>query len=359
MLHSRVLPNLMGTNVGSSEQESDVADGPRFTRKKGFVVALLLSLLACCLIDYQLYSRCWFLHHFGYGTLEGQVVRKLQWSARMAEAADVIAFGSSYTRSGLASAPFLEKGLLPFNFAVSGGGPIYAYYALDHIAPVLVRRPTKPVVLMELALNTLGRDWAEQQPGGGWSEYQHLFAVARSRTLIARHFLLLRENFGDYSETSQFLSAALWPSNTYRAYGPTLGTYPPSRLIDFFVRERTDGYFFGYEDTGGFDPLYGTAHGTYGADFVPLPFERFVPAKVAFLELFIEKALQLGMRVVLYPIPISQPGYYLALERLTERLKSEHPQIQILQHRDYGLTLSDFDTSGHLNIWEPTILPNG
>ena len=340
----------MSRIFGSSEQGSDVPDRPLFTGQRGFIVALIVAFIACYLIDYGLYSRHWFLHHFGYGTLEGQVVRKLQRSEQMAEVADVIAFGSSYTRSGLASAPFLENGLLPFNFAVSGGGPVYAYYALDRIAPVLARRPTKPVVLLELSLNTLGRDWAEQQPGGGWSEYQHLFAVARSRGLIARHFFLLQQNFREYDESSEFLAAAVWPSSTYRAYGAVLGMYRPSALLDFFAKQKEDGYFYGYEDMAGFAPLYGTAAALSKADFVPLPLERFVPAKVAFLKLFIERALQLGTRVVLYPIP-SQSGYYLAFERLAQQLESEYPQIQIIRNPDYGLTSLDFDPSGHLNIW--------
>jgi hypothetical protein len=347
---SRIFANFKHP-LARSKQRSDAPNGSLSARHRRFLIALISSFIICYLLDYELYSRQWFLQHFGYETLEGQVVRKLQQSGRLAEVADVIAFGSSYTRSGLSTEPFLEKGLLPFNFAVSGGGPVYAYYALEQIAPVLAQRSTKPLLLMELSLNTLGRNWAEEQPGGGWSEYQQLFAVARSRRLIARHFLLLRENFREYSESSEFLSAAFWPSSSYRAYGRILGAYTPSQFIDALARQRRDGYFYGFEDLGGFAPLYATAHGTYQADFVPLPLERFVPAKVAFLKLFIERALQLGTRVVLYPIPSSQPGYYLALERLAERLKLEYPQIRIIRNRDYGLTLQDFDVSGHLNIW--------
>src|SRR5579872_78873 len=281
----------------SSNQRSDMPEEPLFARHKSFLLAVFVALVACYLIDYEIYSGQWFLEHFGYGTQEGQIVRKLQWSDRVAQVADVIAFGSSYTRSGLSSAPFLEKGLVPFNFAVSAGGPVYAYYALDKIAPVLARRSTKPVLLMELSLNTLGLDAAEQ-PGAGWSEYQHVFAVARSRSSIARHFLLLQENFQQYSESSEFLAAALWPSSTYRAYGRVLGSYPPSAFLDFLTRARKDGYFYGYEDTGGFAPLYDTGSPLLDYYFVPLPLERFVPAKVAFLKLFIERALQLGARVV-------------------------------------------------------------
>ena len=333
----------------SSKQGPDVPEEPLFARHKSFLIAVLVALVACGLIDYEIYSRQWFLEHFGYGTQEGQIVRKLQWSDRVAEVADVIAFGSSYTRSGLSTAPFLEKGLLPFNFAASAGGPLYAYYALDTIAPTLARRSTKPVLLMELSLNTIGLDAAEQT-GAGWSEYQHLFAIARSRSSIARHFLLLQENFQQYSESSEFLSAALWPSSTYRAYGRVLGSYPPSAFLDFLTRARKDGYFYGYEDMGGFAPLYATGPTLLDFYFVPLPLERFVPAKVAFLKLFIERALQLGTKVVLYSAP-SQSGYYLSFERLTEQLESEYPQIQVIRHRDYGLTSQDFDPSGHLNIW--------
>jgi hypothetical protein len=332
----------------SSKQGPDVPEEPLFARHRSFLIAVFLALVACYLIDYEIYSRQWFLEHFGYATQEGQIVRKLQWSERAAEVADVIAFGSSYTRSGLSSAPFLENGLLPFNFAVTAGGPLYAYYALDHIAPVLARRSTKPVVLLELSLNSIGLDAA--QPGAGWSEYQHLFGVTRSRSSIAKHFLLLQQNFQQYSESSEFLSAALWPSSTYRAYGRVLGAYPPSGLKDFLTRPRKDEYFYGYEDMGGFDPLYDTGPALLDFNFVPLPLEGFVPAKVAFLKLFIERALQLGTKVVLYSAP-SQSGYYLSFEQLTKQLESEYPRIQVIRHRDYGLTSQDFDPSGHLNIW--------
>jgi hypothetical protein len=104
------------------------------------LVALALSVATCVLVDYELYTREWFLNHVGFGTQEGQIVRKLKHSERLAAAADVIAFGSSFIRSSVSSEPFLAHGLLPFNFAVSGGGPVYSYYALAHIAPV-ARRP--------------------------------------------------------------------------------------------------------------------------------------------------------------------------------------------------------------------------
>src|SRR5580692_1552895 len=93
-----------------------------------------LLVLAC---DLELYRFRWFLRHFGYGTQEGQIVSKLDRAGLQASVADVIFLGSSTIRSCVSSKPFLENGLLPLNLGVSGGGPIYCYYTLKKLAPVL------------------------------------------------------------------------------------------------------------------------------------------------------------------------------------------------------------------------------
>src|SRR4051794_32340746 len=78
--------------------------------------------------------------------------------------ADIIFFGSSFVRSGISPEPFLKRGLLPLNLAVSGGGPLYAYYTLRRIAPVLKRRERPPVLVLEInAMGLIVRS--------GWDEY--------------------------------------------------------------------------------------------------------------------------------------------------------------------------------------------
>src|SRR5437016_3226330 len=102
-----------------------------------FVFAALTGFVAFFAMDWYLFAHEGFLRLFGGATQEGQIVSKVARAAGMAEVADVILFGSSYVRSGVAGEPFLEHGLMPFNFAVSGGGPVFDYFALKRIAPIL------------------------------------------------------------------------------------------------------------------------------------------------------------------------------------------------------------------------------
>ena len=323
-----------------------------FHRQKRILLALAVAVVACGLVDHLLHGRRWFLNHFGYGTVEGQILRKLDRAEGLAAVADVLAFGSSFTRTGLSTEPFLGRGLLPFNLATSGGGPIAAYYALDHLGPVLSPRSDKPVILMELSLNPLDRAHAAW-PGGGWSEFQHVFSTARSRRLLARHLGLLVSNFRAYSQASEFWSSAIFPSFGYRAYYRQVGSLPGPRLVDFFVSGiDRNAELYGMEDIGGYSPSYTvTANAPTAMEWTPLAIESFVPAKLAFLRLFVGLAAELGSEVVLVPAPVSLHGYHRAFERLAADLEREYPHVRMIRDRDYGLRSADFDPTGHLNIW--------
>jgi hypothetical protein len=336
-----------------SKMKAGTESASLLRRQLRAIVTLVFAFAGCCLVDYELYNRQWFLNHFGYSTQEGQIVPKLERADRLAAVADVITFGSSYIRNSISTNPFFERGLFLSNMAVSGGGPIYSYYALQHIAPTLSRRKNKPVILIELSLNLLDRQWA-QETGGGWSEYQHLFGVARSRLLIGRHLGLLWSNFHEYSQSNEFFSTAMFPSNSYRAYNRVIGSLPTERLLELVKTETMDrgSAFYGIEDVGGFEASYTVLdRQAFPVDWAPLPLSRFVPSKLAFLRMFIALASRLGAEVILLPSPIPQFGYYLEFQNLAAQLESEYPGIRIVRHPNYGLRASDFDPTGHMNIW--------
>jgi hypothetical protein len=84
-------------------------------RRFAGVAAIAFAAFFAC--DTYLFSFEGFRRSFGDATQEGQELSKVARSARLAAVADVIAFGSSYVRSGLAGEPFLERQVVPFNFA--------------------------------------------------------------------------------------------------------------------------------------------------------------------------------------------------------------------------------------------------
>jgi hypothetical protein len=317
----------------SSISSSDRIDNRRFA------VAAACAFLAFFGVDWLLFANEGFLRAFGQATQEGQIVSKVQRAGRMAESADIILFGSSYVRSGVSGEPFLDHGLLPFNFAVSGGGPVFDYFALRRIAPILLRRAAKPVLLLELKTDTLRR-----LANSAWSEYPQYIAIVRSRREMLAHARLLWTNFADFNLTSQFISGVVLPSSIYRSEAvPILGT-----------GATLDGYFYGAEDFSGFSPLVTVARPSMipaGRPPPPLAASEFLPGKVSFLREFLKVARATGCRVVLYQSPTVLLGRdSLMLDGLIAALQSEFPGLGAMRTDGYPLTIGDFDEGGHPNL---------
>lgn len=311
----------------------------RRSDNRRFAAAAACAFAAFFAVDWYLFAAEGFLREFGAATQEGQVLSKMHRAPRMAEAADVILFGSSYVRSGVAGEPFLQQGLLPFNFAVSGGGPLYDYFALQRIAPILARRTDKPVLLLELKTDTLQR-----QSNSAWSEYPQYIAIVRRRAEMLRHAGLLWRNFSDFNLTSQYISGVLIPSGIYRSHAvPLLG-----------AGGSLDGYFYGVEDVSGFSPLTTLARPSMvpaGGPLPPIPVEGFFPGKLAFLRAFLTLARTTGCRVVLYQSPTVFLGRDRgALDALVTSIQSEFGDLRMLRTDTYPLTIEDFDEGGHPNI---------
>lgn len=304
-----------------------------------FVVVAAIAFAGFFAVDSFLFAHEGFLRTFGQATQEGQVLSKIRRASRLAEQADVIFFGSSYVRSGVAGEPFLQSGMLPFNLAVSGGGPVYDYFALRRIAPILRQRTQKPVLVLELKTDPLVRT-----RGNVWSEYPQFSAIVRSRLEMLQHAPPLWRNFRDFGMTSQFLSGILIPSSIYRSHAvPMLG-----------ARGRLDSYFYGMEDFSGYSPLLtraGPMPNLPTQMLPPVPLTGIYSSKIEFLKSFLALAASLNCQVVLYESPSVLLGRDRAvLEPLISSLRSEFPNVKVIWSSDYDLDLDDFDEGGHLNI---------
>lgn len=289
-------------------------------------------------VDSYLFAHEGFRRATGDATQEGQVLGKVARAARQAEVADIILLGSSYIRSGIAGEPFLEQGLLPFNFGVSGGAQVFDFFAVQRIAPILARRADKPTVLIELKTDALLRT-----PNNAWSEYPQYIAVVRSRTEMLRYAPALWRNFHDFGMTSQFLSGILIPSGIYRSHAvPLLGG-----------QASLEGTFYGPEDFSGFSPLYtqATPAMVLTGREAPAPIADFYAAKLELLRATISAVRAAGCPVVLYQSPTMMMGRdSRVFDSLFEELGREFPGVQIIRTSDYQLEIADFDEGRHPNI---------
>lgn len=303
-----------------------------------FLVAVVVAFAGFFFVDWYLFAHEGFLRLAGEATQEGQVLSKVARASRQAEIADVVLFGSSYVRSGVAGEPFLERGLLPFNFAVSGGGPVYDYFALKRIAPILAQRRDKPVLLIELKSDVLVRT-----RGSAWSEYPQYISIVRSRREMLEYAPQLWENFRGFGMTSQFLSGMLIPSSIYRSHVVGL----------LGGRGSLDGYFYGSEDFSGFSPLYTRAVPSMSppGTAAPVPIDDLYPGKVEFIRAFLALARTTGCPVVLYESPTVFLGRDSAmLDPLVAQMRREFSDLRVIRTSDYRLDIGDFDEGGHPNI---------
>ncbi|HJZ97124.1 MAG TPA: hypothetical protein VKE70_11515 [Candidatus Solibacter sp.] len=305
----------------------------------------LCLLIAAALVlgaDYWLYSARGFLRHYGYGMQEGQVVAKMDRARIQASVADVIFLGSSTIRCNIASRPFLDAGLLPLNLGVTGGGPLYSYYALKALAPVLERRSTKPVLVLEVSAVAM-----QVAPGSIWSEYQHLFAVARSRFEIAHDFPALYSNFRTYDQTSLFLATWALPSLSYRAVAPAVGGLPVSELPMLFGTGRGMNMpYLAIEDPWGYAPLYETE--TIQQAVNPPVMWNIAPCKRQFLRATVQLAHRLGMPVVLLESTVI--GFGTPPDAVFEEAAHEAPGARAIRYKNCDFRREDFQDA-HLNDW--------
>lgn len=304
-----------------------------------FLIVAAVAFAGFFAVDSFLFAHEGFLRTLGQATQEGQVLSKVRRAPRQAELADVIFFGSSYVRSGIAGEPFLQSGILPFNFAVSGGGPVYHYFALRRIAPTLRQRTQKPVLVLELKTDPLVRT-----RGSVWSEYPQFSGIVRSRLEMLQHAAPLWRNFREFGMTSQFLSGILIPSSIYRSHAvPMLG-----------AGGSLDSYFYGMEDFSGYSPLLtraGPMPNLPTQMLPPVPLTGIYAGKIEFLKSFLTLAASLECQVVLYQSPSVLLGRDReVLEPLVSSLRAEFPNVQVIWSSDYDLDLDDFDEGGHLNI---------
>lgn len=304
-----------------------------------FLPVAVIAFAGFFAVDALLFAGEGFLHTLGPATQEGQVLSKVARASRQAELADVIFFGSSYVRSGIAGEPFLEHGLLPFNFAVSGGAQVYEYFALKRIAQVLKDRADKPTLLLEIKTDVIPRT-----RNSAWSEYPQYISIVRSRMEMVQHAPALWRNFRDFDMTSQFLSGILIPSTIYRSHAvPLLG-----------ARGTLDGYFYGSEDFSGFSPLYTRAVPSMippGNTLGPMPIGDLYAGKIEFLRAALSLATATGCPVVLYESPTVLMGRDgRILDALVDDLHREFPAVRVIRTSDYHLEIGDFDEGGHPNI---------
>lgn len=303
-----------------------------------FILAALVAFAGFFAVDTYLFAQEGFRHALGDATQEGQVLSKVERARTQAELADVIFFGSSYVRSGISGETFLEQGVLPFNFGVSGGAQVFDFFALTRIAPILARRADKPVIVVELKTDALLRT-----PDNAWSEYPQYIAVVRSRAEMLRHAPALLGNFRAFNMTSPFLSGLLIPSSIYRSHVvPVLGARVP-----------LDGTFYGPEDFSGYSALYteATPAMVLTGREEPAPLQDFYPAKIDFLKKFLTLATSTGSRVVLFQSATMMMGRdSRVLDRLIDALHREFPGTRVIRTSDYHLDIADFDEGRHPNI---------
>ncbi len=299
-----------------------------------FLAALAVGLLALVAVDHWLYARRGFLDLFGPATQEGQILAKLDKAPRFAAAADIIMFGSSFTRSGISTQPFLDKGILPFNFGISAGGPLFAYYALAHIRPVLEAREKKPVLVLEI-----------NEPAGetNLNQFEHIFATVRTRSALIRDFPDLLQHAREHDKTSQFLAGVFLPSLRYRAYG---------RYVLGGGRFH-DGSLAGNEDAGGY-----AAINSIRPDELPAVEEASGPAPypastMTYIERFLRIAAELDAPVVLYRFPNVKHWSSRRTAELVAHFRAAFPTLNIvsLGKEDIALTRDDIQSccGMHLN----------
>jgi hypothetical protein len=254
---------------------------------RAFALALALSIGVSLAVDHWLFARRGFLALFGYGTQEGQIVNKLDHAPGAAKVADIIFFGSSLTRSGMAPEPFLEKGLVPLNLAVTGGGPLFSYYALKRIESQLRQRVTKPTLVLEL--NTF-----HLLAPKGWDEYPHFISAVRSRWETLRDFPALWSHFAQYRMQDRVLGRLFLPSLYYQRFG------------ELALAQGTFGRtFYGEEDASGFFAINTVSDTDPTFDPVVRPPTAYNSGKVQYLRRFVELAGDIGAPVVLYAYPWS------------------------------------------------------
>ncbi|HWI20080.1 MAG TPA: hypothetical protein VNT81_20145 [Vicinamibacterales bacterium] len=303
-----------------------------------FLIAAALGFAAFFAVDSYLFAAEGFRRAMGDATQEGQVLRKVERAAGQAAIADVIFFGSSYVRSGISGEPFLERGLVPFNFGVSGGAQVYDYFALQRIAPELTRRQRKPRLVVEFKTDALLKS-----KDNLWSEYPQYIAIVRSRTVMLRNAPVLWRHFSDYGMTSQFISGVMIPSSIYRSHAvPVLG-----------ADATHDGDFYGPEDFSGYSALYtvATPSMVLSGREEPAPLADFYPAKLELLRRFLALAVSTGCPITLYQSPTMMMGRdSRVLDSLFEALSVEFPGVEIIRTSDYHLEIADFDEGRHPNI---------
>ena len=300
-----------------------------------FAVTAVCAFGLFFLCDAWLFSYEGFRRHYGDATQEGQELSKVARSGHLAEIADVVLFGSSYVRSGVAGEPFLEHGVVPFNFAASGAGPLFNYFALRRIAPVLRAREHRPWIVVELKRDALEAD------SQLWAEYPQYLGIVRGRTEMLRFAPMLWRSFRDYGMTSQFLSSVMVPSSIYRSHAVQI----------LGAASSLQGYFYGMEDFSGFAPLYTVAA---EALFHRAPDERplrLSDGKRAFLAAFLRLASDIGCPIALYSSPTLHPDREAAVyDALVADLRGELPGLRHLKTTEYGLDPGDFDEGGHPNL---------
>ena len=300
-----------------------------------FAVTAVCAFGLFFLCDAWLFSYQGFRRHYGDATQEGQELSKVARSGHLADIADVVLFGSSYVRSGVAGGPFLEQGVIPFNFAASGAGPLYDYFALRRIAPILRAREHRPWIVVELKRDALEAD------SQLWAEYPQYLGIVRSRIEMLRFAPMCWRSFRDYGMTSQFLSSVMVPSSIYRSHAVQI----------LGAGSSLQGYFYGMEDFSGFAPLYTVAA---EALFHRAPDERPLrvsEGKRAFLTAFLRLASDIGCPIALYSSPMLHPDREAAVyDALVAELRRELPGLRHLKTTEYGLEPQDFDEGGHPNL---------
>jgi hypothetical protein len=234
--------------------------------------------------------------------------------------------------------------LLPLNLGVSGGGPLYSYFALKDLAPILEKRAVKPTIVIEASTLALATD-----SDSAWSEYEHLFSTVRSRAEILQYFPLLFANFRDYDMSSLFLSTAMFPSLMYRTQSRIMGSSPLAELERMAILGHGKNSFFnGFDDSWGFAPLYGAlpASSTYTASNYVAGVAK---TKEEFLRLTVALAHEIGARIVLLESSVSFTGAVVP-DRVFSKLQEEFSDIAVIRARDCDFRMSDFQDA-HVNIW--------
>jgi hypothetical protein len=288
-----------------------------------FLAALIVGLGVVLSADHWLYARQGFLRLFGPGTQEGQVLHKVEIADRFAPVADVIMFGSSMTRSGISSQPFLEQHIVPLNLGVSGGGPLFAYKALARIEPLLAKRSHPPTLVLEVNPDgfLLGK----------WDEYPQFISLERSRFAVFRDFPSLLSHFRDARLGSRLFNGWWLPSSYYRAFREQV-----------FTGTSFPGSFFYEEDIAGYAPVPNMARassGPFGTQFAEPALSGYKRSALEYAVRWLEIAARLNAKVVIH----LAPAYFSSADEAKNLLaffRTQFPLINfiVLDPRDIGLT---------------------